>query len=95
MNTDSQAQQVLVGSTGGFPNYKNVKDSPLFTSIKFNDGRGDKAGEEDEEVATVNITVNEVISSEGAEGAAEVCPCLQSLSAFDSSRVSYAAATAV
>jgi hypothetical protein len=45
-------------------------------------------------VATVNITVNEMISGECAEGAAEVRPCPLSLPAFGSSRVSNTAATA-
>jgi hypothetical protein len=79
----------------GVPNYKNVEDDPPFASIEFNDGRGVKVGEEDEEVATANIAVNEVISSEGAEGAAEVCPCPPLVPAFGSGRVSNAAAAAV
>jgi hypothetical protein len=95
MNTNSQAQRGCVGRAGGIPNYKNVKDGPLFASIEFNDGRGDEVGEEDIKVATVNIAVNEVISSKCAEGAAEVRPCPLLLPAFGSSRVSNTAATAV
>ena len=72
-----------------------VKNGPLFASIEFNDGGGDKAGEEDEEVVAANIAVNVVIPSEGAEGAAEVHPCPPLLLAFGSGRVSNAAATAV
>jgi hypothetical protein len=37
----------------------------------------EEAGEEDIKVATANIAVNEVISGERAEGAAEVHPCLE------------------
>ncbi len=47
-----------------------VKDGPPFPSIEFNDGGGDEAGEEDEEVVASNIPVNVVISGEGAEGTA-------------------------
>ena len=72
-----------------------VKDGPPFTSIEFNDGGGDKAGEEDEEVAAANIPVTVVIPGEGAEGTGEVCPCAPLLPAFGSSRVSNAAAAAV
>jgi hypothetical protein len=43
--------------------------------------------EEDIKVATVNITVNEMISGECAEGAAEVRPRPPLLPAFGSSRV--------
>ncbi len=64
-------------------------------SIEFNDGGDDDADEEDIKVATTNITVNEVISSEGAEGAAEVRLCLPPLPAFGSSRVSITEAKAV
>ncbi len=71
-----------------------VKDGPLFASIEFNDGGGDKAGEEDEEVVTVNMAVNVVIPGEGAEGAAEVRPCPPLLPAFGSVRVSNAAVAA-
>jgi hypothetical protein len=46
-------------------------------------------------VATVNITVNEMISGKCAEGAAEVRPHPPSLPAFGSRRVSNTAATAV
>jgi hypothetical protein len=84
MNTNNQAQQGHVGHAGGIPNYKNAKEGPPFASIEFNDGGGDKAGEEDEKVAKVNIAVNQVISGEGAEGAAEVHPRPPSLSAFGS-----------
>jgi hypothetical protein len=72
-----------------------VKDGPPFSSIEFNDGRGDEAGEEDEEVVAANIPVNVVIAGEGAEGAAEVHPCPPLLLAFGSGRVSNAAAAAV
>ncbi len=72
-----------------------VKDGPPFACIEFNDGGGDKAGEEDEEVAAANITVNVVIPGESAEGAAGMGPRPQSLPAFGSSRVSNAAAAAV
>jgi hypothetical protein len=37
--------------------------------IEFNDSRDDDVGEEDIKVGTVNITVNEMISGESAEGA--------------------------
>ncbi len=69
----------------------DIKDGPPFASIEFNDGGGDKAGEEGEEVVAANIAVNVVIPGEGAEGAAEVRPCPQLLPAFGSSRVSNAA----
>jgi hypothetical protein len=59
-----------------------VKDGSPFTSIEFNDGRSDKVGEEDEEVAVANIAMNVVIPGEGAEGAVEVRPCPPSLPAF-------------
>jgi hypothetical protein len=95
MNANSQAQQGCVRSAVGIPNYKNIKEGPPFASIEFNDGRGDKAGEEDIKVATANIAVNEVISSEGAKGAAEVHPHPPLLPAFGSGRVSNAAAAAV
>ena len=72
-----------------------VKDGPPFASIEFNDGGGDKAGEEDEEVGTANIPVKMVIPGEGGEGAAEVHPCPPLLPAFGSGRVSNAAAAAV
>ena len=74
MNANSQTRWGCVGHAGGIPNYKNIKDSPPFAGIEFNDGRDDKAGEEDIKLATASITVNEVISSECAEGAAEVRP---------------------
>jgi hypothetical protein len=95
MNANSQAQRGRVGSTGGVPNYKNVEDGPPFAGVEFNDGGGDKAGEKDIKVATANITVNEMISGERAEGAAEVSPCPPLLPAFYSGRVSNTAATAV
>jgi hypothetical protein len=95
MNANSQAQHGCVGHAGGVLNYKNAKDGPPPTSIEFNYGGGDKAGEEDEKVATANIAVNEVISGEGAEGAAEMRPRPPSLPAFGSSRVSNAAAAVV
>jgi hypothetical protein len=56
------------------PNNKNVKDGPPFAGIKFNDGGDKEAGMEDIKVTTANIAVNEVISSDHAEGAAEVHP---------------------
>jgi hypothetical protein len=62
MNANSQAQQGRVGHARGVPNYKNVEDSLPFAEIEFDDGGGDKAGEEDIKVATANIAVNEVIS---------------------------------
>jgi hypothetical protein len=68
--------------------------APPFASIKFNDGGGDEAGEEGIKVATANIAVNEGISGERAEGAAEVHPRPPLLPAFGSGRVSNAAATA-
>ncbi len=77
MSANSQAQQGHVGCTGGIPNYKNVKEGPLFIGIEFNDGGDDKAGEEDVKVATANIATNEVISGECAEGAAVVPPCIE------------------
>jgi hypothetical protein len=95
MNANSQAQQGRVECAGGIPNYKNVQDSPPFAGIEFNDGGDDKAGEEDINLATANIAVNEVISGECAEGAAEVRPRPPSLPAFGSNRVSNTAATAV
>jgi len=95
MNVNSQAQRGCVGCAGGIPNYKNVEDGPPFAGIEFNDGGDEEAGEEDIKVATANITVNEVISGERAEGAAEVHPPPPSLPAFGSGRVSNTAATAV
>jgi hypothetical protein len=77
MNANSLAQRGRVGHAGGVPNYKNVKDGPPFAGIEFNDGRDDEAGEEDIKFATANIAVNEVISGERAEGAAEVHPCIE------------------
>jgi hypothetical protein len=77
MNTNSQAQQGCVECPGGVPNYKNVKDGPPFAGIEFNDDRDKEAGEENIKVATANIAVNEMISSERAEGAAEVHPCIE------------------
>jgi hypothetical protein len=61
----------------GIPNYKNVQDGSPFADIEFNDGGDDKAGEEDIKVVTANIAVNEVISGERAEGAAEGHPCIE------------------
>jgi hypothetical protein len=95
MNANSQAQRGRVRHAGGVPNYKNIKGSPPLASFEFNDGGGDNADEEDEIVETANIAVNEVISGEGAEGAAEVHPCLLLLPAFGSGRVSNTAAAAV
>ena len=77
MNANSQAQQGCVECAGGVPNYKNVQDSPPFAGIEFSDGGDDKAGEEDIKLATANIAVNEVISGEHAEGAAEVRPYIE------------------
>ncbi len=56
--------------------------------IEFNDSGDDNAGEEDIKVVTVNITVNEMISGECAQGAAEVRPCPPLLPAFGSGRAS-------
>jgi hypothetical protein len=95
MNANSQAQQGCIGRAGGIPNYKNIKDGPPLAGIEFNDGGGGKVGEENIKLATANIAVNEVISGECAEGAAEVHPCPPSLPAFGSGRVSNTAATAV
>jgi hypothetical protein len=95
MNANSQAQQGCVGRAGHVPYYKNVKDGPPFTSIEFNDDGSDEVDEEDIKVATANIIVNEVISREHAEGAAEVHPRPPLLLAFGSNRVSNTAATAV
>ncbi len=72
-----------------------VKDGPPFTSNEFNNGGDDKVGDEDKEVVAANIAVNVVIPGEGAEGAAEVCPCPPLLPAFGSGRVPNAAAAAV
>jgi hypothetical protein len=95
MNANSQAQQGCVGRAGGVPNSKNVKDGSPFAGIEFNDGRGDKVGEEDIKMATANIAINKVIFGERAEGAVEVRPRPPSLPAFGSGRVSNTAATAV
>ena len=62
MNANSQVQRGCVECAGGIPNYKNVKDGPLFAGIEFNDGGDEVAGEEDIKVATANIAVNEMIS---------------------------------
>ncbi len=77
MNANSQAQQGRVECAGGIPNYKNVQDGPPFAGIEFNDGGDEEAGEENIKVATANIAVNEVISSECAEGAVEVHPRIE------------------
>ncbi len=77
MNANSQAQQGHVERAGGIPNYKNIKDGPPFAGIELNDGRDEEVGKENIKVATVNIAMNEVISSERAEGAAEVHPCIE------------------
>ncbi len=74
MNANSQAQQGCVECAGGIPNYKNVKDRPPFAGIEFKFGRDEEVGEENIKVATANIAVNEVISSECDEGAAKVHP---------------------
>jgi hypothetical protein len=76
-NANSQAQRGCVECAGGIPNYKNIKDGPPFAGIEFNEGRDEEAGEEDIKVATANIAVNAVISSEGAEGAAKMHPCIE------------------
>jgi hypothetical protein len=77
ISANSQAQRGHVECTGGVPNYKNVKDGPPFACIEFNDGRDEEAGEEKIKVATANIAVNEVISGERFEGAAEVHPHIE------------------
>jgi hypothetical protein len=77
MNVNSQVQQGCVERAGGVPNYKNVKDGSPFAGIEFNDGGDEEAGEENINVATANIAVNEVISGECAERAAEVHPCIE------------------
>jgi hypothetical protein len=61
----------------GCPQLQNVKDGPPFAGIEFNDGGDEEAGEENIKVVTANIAVNEVISGECAEGAAEVHPCIE------------------
>jgi hypothetical protein len=94
-NANSQTQRGRIGCTKGVPNYKNIEDGPPLAGIEFNDGGDDNVGEEDIKVATTNIAVNEVISGECAEGAAEVHPCPPLLPAFGSGRVSNTAATAV
>ena len=95
MSTNSQAQQGRVDCAGGVPNYKNVEDGPPFAGIEFSDGGDDEAGEQDIKLATANIAVNEVISGEHAEGAAEVRPRPLLLPTFGSGRVSNTSATAV
>jgi hypothetical protein len=50
--------------------------SPL-AGIEFNDGGDEEAGEENIKVAAANIAVNEVISGERAEGAAEAHPHIE------------------
>ncbi len=77
MNANSKAQRGRVERAGGIPNYKNVEDGPPFAGIEFNDGGDEEEGEENIKVATANIAVNEVISGERAEGAAEVHPCIE------------------
>jgi hypothetical protein len=77
MNANSQAQRGCVECAGGVSNYKNVKDGSPFAGIDFNDGRDEEAGEENIKLTTANIAVNEVISDEHAEGAAEVHPCIE------------------
>ncbi len=78
MNANSQVQRGCVECAGGLPNYKNVKDCPPFAGIDFNDGGDEEAGEEKNiKVATANIAVNEVISGEHAERAAEVHPRIE------------------
>jgi hypothetical protein len=77
MNANSQDQQGHAERVGGILNYKNVEDGPPFAGIEFNDGGDEEAGEENVKLATANIAVNEVISIERAEGAAEVHPCIE------------------
>jgi hypothetical protein len=77
MNANSKAQRGCVERAGGVLNYKNVKDGPPFTGIEFNDGGDEEAGEENIKVVTANIAVNEVISGEHGEGAAEVHPRIE------------------
>ncbi len=78
INANSQVQRGCVERAGGIPNYKNVKDGPPFAGIEFNDGGYEEAGKEKNiKVATANIAVNEVISGECAERAAEVHPCIE------------------
>ncbi len=77
MNANSQAQRGCVECAGGVPNYKNIKDGPPFAGIEFNDGGDEEAGEENIKVAAANIAVNEVISGECAENAAEVHPRIE------------------
>jgi hypothetical protein len=77
MNANSKAQRGCVEHAGGIPNYKNIEDAPPFAGIEFNDGRDEEVGEENIKVATANIAVNEVISGERAEGAAEVHPRIE------------------
>jgi hypothetical protein len=60
----------------GHPQLQKCQGPP-FAGIEFNDGRNEEAGEENIKVATVNIAVNEVISGECAEHAAEVHPCIE------------------
>ncbi len=56
----------------------------VHSCIEFNDSRDDNAGGEDIKVATVNITVNEMILGECAESAAEMHPPPPSLPSFGS-----------
>ena len=58
MNANSQVQQGCVEHAGGIPNYKNIKDSPPFAGIEFNDGGDEEAGEENIKMATANVAVN-------------------------------------
>ncbi len=81
MNANSQAQRGCVERAGGVPNYKN-EDGPPFAGIDFNDGGDEEVGEKDIKVVTANIDVNEVISGERAEDAAEVHPHIE----FNNSR---------
>ncbi len=55
MNANSQALRGCVGRDGGIPNYKNVKNGSPVASIEFNNGGGDKASEEAEQVATAKL----------------------------------------
>jgi hypothetical protein len=59
----AKPHKVMLDTLVTSPTTKTSKQPP-YTGIKFNDGRDNKAGMEDIKVATANITVNEVISSE-------------------------------
>ncbi len=63
--------KVVLNLLGASPTTKNVKDGPPFAGIEFNEGGDEEADEENIKVATTNIAVNEVISDERGERAAE------------------------